>query len=137
MATIRNTLTALSLAAAIYVPPLQSLLPQPGEGPDRQTMEDGYMTLYGRGVVKVLQDNNGSEKQVTLESKFHFNKDIAYLYTADLLAETGMVMLEKINSNQDKGGVLTPASALGSDLTQRILSTMDVTFELAETQSDS
>ena len=99
-------------------------LPQPGEGPDRQTMEEGYMTLHGRGVMI----KNG--KETVLHSKFHFNKDIGYLYTAALLAETGMVLLEKLG--KVRGGVMTPAVALGSDLTQRILKTMDTSFELKE-----
>jgi short subunit dehydrogenase-like uncharacterized protein len=67
---------------------------------------------------------------MVLHSKFHFNKDIGYLYTAALLAETGMVLLEK--HGKLSGGVMTPAVALGSDLTQRILKTMDTSFEIKE-----
>lgn len=115
------------MAAAILVPPMKHFLPQPGEGPDRQTMEEGYMTLYGRGIM--VKDG----KEIKLTSKFHFNKDIGYLYTAALLAETGMVLLEKLDGKVD-GGVMTPAAALGSDLTQRILKTMDTSFELKEEQ---
>jgi short subunit dehydrogenase-like uncharacterized protein len=87
-------------------------------------MEEGYMTLYGHGVIVK------NEKETTLHSKFHFNKDIGYLYTAALLVETGMVLLEKLG--KVNGGVMTPAVALGSDLTQRILKTMDTSFELKE-----
>jgi short subunit dehydrogenase-like uncharacterized protein len=113
----------LKLAAAICVPPMKRFLPQPGEGPDRETMEAGYLTLHGRGTMV------GSTK-TRLVSKFHFNKDIAYLYTAALLVETGMMLLEKRGTVA--GGVATPAVALGSDLTQRILEKMDTSFEIKE-----
>lgn len=113
----------LKLAAAICVPSMKRFLPQPGEGPDRETMEAGYLTLHGRGTMV------GSTK-TRLVSKFHFNKDIAYLYTAALLAETGMILLEK--RGKVAGGVTTPAVALGSSLTQRILEKMDTSFEIKE-----
>jgi len=106
---------------------MKRFLPQPGEGPDRQTMEEGYMTLHGRGIIV-----NKDGKETNVMSKFHFNKDIGYLYTAALLAETGMVLLEKLG--KANGGVTTPAAALGSDLTQRILKTMDTSFEIKEEQ---
>lgn len=122
-AKLHQTATAMSLGAAIVLG-MTRFLPQPGEGPDRQTMEEGYMTLHGRGVMI----KNG--KEMVLHSKFHFNKDIGYLYTAALLAETGMVLLEK--HGKLSGGVMTPAVALGSDLTQRILKTMDTSFEIKE-----
>lgn len=125
-AKLKETGTAISLAAAIMMPPMKRFLPQPGEGPDRQTMEEGYMTLHGHGII--VKDG----KETKLESKFHFNKDIGYLYTAALLAETGMVLLEKLGKVQ--GGVMTPAVALGSDLTRRILKTMDTSFEIKEEQ---
>jgi short subunit dehydrogenase-like uncharacterized protein len=115
--------TGLKLAAAIYLPPMKRFLPQPGEGPDRETMEAGYLTLHGRGIMV-------GDKETHLVSKFHFNKDTAYLYTAALLAETGMVLLEK--RGKVAGGVTTPAVALGSDLTQRILEKMDASFEIKE-----
>ena len=63
-------------------------------------------------------------------SKFHFGKDVAYLYTAALLVETGMLLLEKRKTIA--GGIMTPAIVLGSDLMQRILEKMDATFEIRE-----
>jgi short subunit dehydrogenase-like uncharacterized protein len=114
----------LKLAAAICLPSMKRFLPQPGEGPDRETMEAGYLILHGRGTMVI------GSKKTRLVSKFHFNKDIAYLYTAALLVETGMVLLEK--RGKVEGGVITPAVALGSNLTQRILEKMDTSFEIKE-----
>ena len=39
------------VGASLYFTPLQALLPQPGQGPDRATMEAGYLKLHGFGVM--------------------------------------------------------------------------------------
>jgi hypothetical protein len=105
-------------------------VPAPGSGPDRATMEEGYMILHGRGVMKSKSD----EKETRLTSEFKFNKDIGYLYTAALLVETGMLLLEKANggTSPTSGGVVTPAVAFGSDMTSRIVDKLDSSWELKE-----
>ena len=86
------------------------------------------------GQCRISKDTDPSSVNlIALVNKlfdYFFNKDIGYLYTAALLAETGMLLLEKLGKGN--GGVMTPAVALGSDLTQRILKTMDTSFELKE-----
>jgi short subunit dehydrogenase-like uncharacterized protein len=125
------------LYAAILLPKLfGSMVPQPGDGPDRQTMEEGSLTLHGIGkmVSATTANSGGSDKDETPEkkvkAKFRFNKDVGYLYTAVLLVETGMLLVEK--SDKLSGGVVTPSTALGSDLTQRILKEMDTSFDIEE-----
>jgi short subunit dehydrogenase-like uncharacterized protein len=81
------------------------------------------VTLHGRGTMV------GTQK-TRLVSKFHFNKDIANLYTAALLAETGMGLLEK--QGKVEGCVITPAVALGSNLAQHIMGKMDTSFKIKE-----
>jgi short subunit dehydrogenase-like uncharacterized protein len=111
------------LLAAIKAPTVFGrFLPQPGQGPDRETMEAGYLIVHGRAVMKK------GETTVNVKSEFVFKKDIAYLYTAALLVETGLLLLQ---SNR-KGGVMTPAVALGSELTNRLCDVLDVTFEIKE-----
>lgn len=122
-AKLQETGFAATLGAAILFPSMKRFLPQPGEGPDRQTMEEGWMTCHGRGVIV---DKDGKEVNVT--SKFHFSRDVGYLYTAAMLVEAGMVLLEKLGTID--GGVVTPAVALGSHYMQRILKTMDTSFEI-------
>jgi short subunit dehydrogenase-like uncharacterized protein len=56
------------------------------------------------------------------------------LVVAALLVETGMVLRTKKGM---KGGITTPAAALGSDLTKQILENMDATFEIKEMENDS
>lgn len=118
------------LSAAVAVPSVfERFLPQPGEGPDRADMEKGFLKLYAWGTM-VKEEEEDSDSELKLAAKFQFNKDTGYLYTAVMLVETGMVLLEKYGTLD--GGCKTPASALGSDLTQRILKEMDTSFEVKE-----
>jgi len=112
-------------------------VPKPGEGPSRENMENGFLTLHGFGTMVDCNNNNnnnkddgGNKEERKLSSIFQFNKDTAYLYTAALLIETGILLVEKFGTLS--GGCHTPASALGNDLTQRILQEMDCTFEIKE-----
>jgi short subunit dehydrogenase-like uncharacterized protein len=124
---LQTSKTAL-LAAAIAAPSIFGrFLPAPGQGPDRETMEEGYLILHGLGVMRKLSTDKDEYK---IQSTFRFNKDIGYLYTAALLVETGLLLLESSSSKQ--GGVMTPAVAFGSRLTQRIVKELDASFEIQE-----
>lgn len=116
------------IGAALYVSPLQKILPKPGEGPDRDTMDAGYLRLHGRGLM--VKDDD-KENPIPIYSQFHFKKDIGYLMTAELLMETGMLLVEKDKAGTlTTSGVLTPAVAFGSDLTKRITAELEVDFTL-------
>lgn len=120
------------MSAAIAIPSLNWLLPQPGDGPDREEMENGFFTLTSFGTVALA---DGSTKK--LKSRFHFNKDVGYLYTAALLVETGILLLEKVEAKTLRSvGVVTPEVALGHDLLGRILGNLDSEFEIAEVVGD-
>lgn len=129
------------LYGAILLPKLfKGMLPQPGDGPDRKTMEEGSLTVHGIGkmVSSTTASSGSSEREEIVEkkvkAKFEFNKDVSYLYTAVLLVETGILLVEKCSTVGDNinGGIVTPAVALGSDLTQRILKEMDTSFHIDE-----
>ncbi|GKY96458.1 hypothetical protein MPSEU_000605300 [Mayamaea pseudoterrestris] len=123
---LQTSKTAL-LAAAIAAPSVFGrFLPSPGEGPDRETMENGYLILHGLGVMRKL---SSEKEEIKIQSTFQFNKDIGYLYTAALLVETGLLLLE---STTNQGGVMTPAVAFGSRLTERIVKELDASFEIKE-----
>merc|ERR1712232_669161 len=109
-------------------------LPQPGEGPDRETMDAGYLRLHGYGFMTKKGDgDDDNNKPIPLYSQFHFKHDIAYLMTAHLLMETGMLLAEKDKAGTLKvGGVLTPAVAFGNELTKRITAEMEVDFKLQD-----
>ena len=128
------------LYAAILFPKLfDAFIPQPGDGPDRSDMEKGSLTVHGVGkMISACTTSDGSSEGDDLPEKkikamFQFNKDVSYLYTAVLLVETGLLLVEKVTSgNELNCGILTPAAALGSDLTQRILNEMDTSFQIEE-----
>merc|ERR1712157_706570 len=119
-----------------------AFIPQPGDGPDRKTMEEGFLKVYGFGkMISASTTSSGSSEADQVEekivkAKFQLNKDTGYLYTAVLLVETGLLLVEKTSNPGEKlnCGVLTPASALGSDLTQHILKEMDTSFHIEETK---
>ena len=95
------------VAAAVVMPSLfQRFLPGPGEGPSREAMESNFLNLHGIG--KMVDAASG--QQTTLKAKYHFPGDTGYLYTAKMLVEAGMQLLE----DKGQGGVLSPAAAFGS-----------------------
>ena len=112
------------VGAAILSPTLfGGLVPKPGEGPSREDMDAGYLKLHGRGRM-VERDG----KETPLKSTYHFPLDTGYLMTAQMLVEAGMVLLEKAKAG--RGGVLTPAAALGSDIVARLDKELGAKFEL-------
>lgn len=140
-ATFKLIKNGILLYGAMMFPKLFSaLIPQPGEGPDRKTMEEGFLKVHGFGkMVSASTAGSGSSEpdsieEKTIKAKFQLNKDTGYLYTAVLLVETGILLVNKSSNSGEtlKSGVLTPASALGSDLTQHILKEMDTSFEIEE-----
>jgi len=95
------------VAAAVVMPSLfQRFLPGPGEGPSREAMESNYLNLHAIG--KMVDAASG--QQTSLKAKYHFPGDTGYLYTAKMLVEAGMQLLE----DKGQGGVLSPAAAFGS-----------------------
>jgi short subunit dehydrogenase-like uncharacterized protein len=117
-ASFKSAAATAKIAAAIKIPLLKGLLPQPGQGPDRDLMEAGYLNLLGLGTA-------GDQK---IKAKFHFGKDVAYLYTAAMLVETGMALLF---AKDKTAGVVTPAVGLGHALTERLMETLDITLDIA------
>jgi len=100
-----------TFAAAIYMPSVFSrFLPAPGEGPTREAMDEGWMTLHAKGTM--VKDGVATP----LKATYKFPKDTGYLMTAQMLVEAGMTLLEK----KAPGGVLTPAAAFGSDIVARL-----------------
>ena len=127
----KNMTTAAAVGASVYGPNIlgglvKSLIPQSGQGPSREDMENGFLKLHATAILK----DKDTQKARQLIAMFEFRKDTGYLYTAALLCETGLLLLEKYGSLE--GGCLTPASALGGDLTDRILKHLEASLEIKE-----
>ena len=115
------------VAAAVVMPNLfQRLLPGPGEGPSREAMESNYLDLHAVGKMA----HAASGQHTTLKAKYHFPGDTGYLYTAKMLVEAGMQLLE----DKGRGGVLSPAAAFGSSggLVRRLDQELGAKLELSE-----
>lgn len=103
------------VTAAVIAPFLfQRFLPQPGEGPDRQVMDDGWLNVYSRGKMR---DTSGVE--TNLHAKYSFQEDTTYLSTARFLVESGRLLVEQ-RRGLGQGGVVTPAVAFGSSIVERL-----------------
>ncbi len=93
---------------------LQSLLPQPGSGPSEQTMNNGWFCCElvgtatdGRKVRGVIRDEGDPGNRATV--KFLCESALGLALQADALP-----------GGAARGGVLTPATGLGSVLAERL-----------------
>ncbi len=119
-----------AFAAALSWGPTRSLLtrtllPSPGDGPDRQTREKGFfnITLHGSGTAA---DGQAFDITATVRG----NKDPGYGETATMLGESALCLALDGASLESDGGILTPATALGLTLVDR-LRRAGMVFEIA------
>ncbi len=92
---------------------LERKLPKPGEGPSREKREAGYFVtrLIGRG-------DDAQGRPVLLRVKVQGQRDPGYGETARMLGESAACLaLDELDSS---GGILTPATAMGMQLVQRL-----------------
>lgn len=105
--------------AAMSIGPVRSVLseyvfPSPGEGPTEEQAENGHFTvrLVGRGTTM--------DGPVTVEAEISADWDPGYSGTARMLGESAMCLVEDDTDSPLDGGVLTPASAIGTPLIDRL-----------------
>ena len=82
----------------------QTLLPAPGQGPDQQKRENGYFRVH------LMALDAQDECWVTVGDDL----DPGYSSTAKMLAESAIGLVCQHSQLEGRGGVLTPATALGS-----------------------
>jgi short subunit dehydrogenase-like uncharacterized protein len=97
------------------------VLPEPGEGPDRELQEKGFFNLMQIGV---LPDGT------LLKSRITGDQDPGYGSTSKMLSECA-VCLAKDDIGVG-GGVWTPASAMARPLLKRLTANAGLTFELRD-----
>lgn len=111
-----------AFAGALALKPTRKLLqkvalPAPGEGPSREEIENGYfrIKLIGRGVGE-----DGAAFRVA--GRVGADRDPGYGATAMMLGETalGLALDEPDPDKTLSGGVLTPSTALGMTLVERL-----------------
>ncbi|MFD3703586.1 saccharopine dehydrogenase family protein [Nocardia sp. NPDC058658] len=98
---------------------LDRILPKPGTGPDEKARRSGWFTMK-----TFARTSSGAKYQATFSS----TGDPGYQATAVLLGQAGLSLA--FDTLPDRAGVLTPASAMGEALTER-LRAAGMTIEVA------
>ena len=102
---------------------LANVLPEPGEGPDRDRRNSGYFKIQ-------LLGTHPADASKNLRLRIHGDRDPGYGSTAKMLGESAVCLA--LDAVADRGGVLTPAVAMGQLLLDRLHENAGVTFtELA------
>ena len=109
----------LELAAAgpiLLLPPSlkHKFLPQSGEGPTEEAMENGFLQVTGMAT---------GEKGSKIASRLYFRYDAGYRETARMLVETGLTVALTPEKCHRQSGILTPGSCCAEALFQRLLNT--------------
>jgi short subunit dehydrogenase-like uncharacterized protein len=97
------------------------VLPAPGEGPSREQRETGFFDLRQFGE---LADGT------VIRSRIKGDRDPGYGSTSKMLAESGACLAT--DDLASAGGVLTPASAMGGKLLQRLEVNAGLSFEILD-----
>ena len=85
----------------------QRFLPDPGEGPDQESREKGGFRVEFRSTL-----DDGSVYGAEVMGK----GDPGYAATSRMLSEAGL----SLAATKGEGGVLTPSTAMGDDLVDRL-----------------
>ena len=89
----------------------KTIFPKPGEGPSKEKMQSGFFKLKIIGSINEIQKNS-----VTVLG----DSDPGYSATAKMLTESAISTLLNEDKMPKKYGVLTPASAIGLTLIERL-----------------
>ena len=92
----------------------QFVFPDPGEGPTSKQIENGHFT------VGVLGTGEAADGPFTVEAEFGADLDPGYGGTARMFGEAGMCLVRGAVDSPLSGGVLTPASGIGTPLADRL-----------------
>ena len=105
-----KTLTALLYFSLTRIILQKTVLPNPGQGPSKETREKGYFKL------KLVGTLNGEKIGIQVSC----NKDPGYSGTAQMISEAALCLAKDEEKLPEKYGILTPASAMGSVLIERL-----------------
>ena len=111
-------------AMAVIINPLRVfmqrfVLPKPGEGPSPEAQ------LAGHFDVSLLGKNEDGK---TLKVRVTGDRDPGYGCTAKMLAQASLCLAFDVTQEQCEGGFWTPATAMGGQLTDRLIQHAGMTF---------
>jgi short subunit dehydrogenase-like uncharacterized protein len=112
---VTGALTALQAGVALRPTRtlLGPLLPRPGEGPGEKTRRTGYFRIQVRARTSA-----GARYLTRIEA----DGDPGYAATAVMLGQSALCLALDRDHLPDRAGVLTPATAMGAVLTDRLRS---------------
>lgn len=104
----------------------QRFLPKPGEGPTREQREAGYYEVFFRGM-----DPRDRGKDTLV--KVCGDMDPGYGSTSKMLGEAAVCLA--LDEFDVGGGFWTPASAMGGNYLERLVTKAGLTFETVDPAS--
>lgn len=114
---LAGTAAFAALAAGVAMPPsralLRPVLPKPGEGPGEKTRRNGFFRIQVHARTAT-----GARYLTRVEAR----GDPGYAATAVMLGESALCLVLDRDRLPDLAGVLTPATAMGAVLTDRLRS---------------
>ena len=126
---LKGSLMTLGLGAfvlGVSLSPTRTLLekfvlPEPGEGPNREQREAGFFNLMQIGK---LADGT------IIRSRITGDRDPGYGSTSKMLAEAAVCLAK--DELESPGGILTPAYAMGTALLARLRDNAGLTFDIVD-----
>ena len=102
--------------ASVTAPPdqvalLDRVLPKPGEGPSEEAQKAGRFRMEVTG-----ETTSGSRYRTVVAAPY----DPGYSGTAIMLGQSALALVEDRDRLPDRAGVLTPATAIGAPLVDRL-----------------
>lgn len=121
---------ALQLATLVIGKPgsrlrnyLDSKLPDPGEGPDKEARENGFFNFL---LIGKLEDGTVVRGKVTGD------RDPGYGSTSKMLGECAVCLAKDKEQTPEVAGLLTPSIAMGEVLLERLQKNAGLTFSIEE-----
>ena len=113
------TAGTVAFLGALVAPPVRHLLqkrvlPSPGEGPSRDAIARGFFK------VRLVAESEGAPP-VVVRGLVAGQRDPGYGETAKMIAESSLCLAFDRDRLTSKGGILTPASAMGKVLRERLV----------------
>lgn len=107
----------------IYKKMLNRIMPKPGEGPSPKERESGFFNLQLTGIMA-----DGSKHRAKVKG----DRDPGYGSTSKMLGESAVCLAKDRDKTPESAGVLTPSTAMGSALVDRLQANAGLTFEMME-----
>lgn len=123
-ATLVSGGSTLLLLAAAFGPSrsmLRQVAPSPGEGPSKEAIANGFFEIE-------LLAHHPQEKNKYLKALISGDRDPGYGATSKMLAESAVCLAK--DDLDEKGGVTTPAVAMGHKLISRLQAKAGMTFQI-------